>query len=92
MHCHARNPSVTAAERDAISARRKLTALHRDRALPIELDELMQNAADLGGGDLMAGYREVEQRTARSLDGTHDPAAALRSRLRNDRARRVQAA
>lgn len=92
VHCLARNPSVTPAERDAISARRKLAALHRDRALPIELDELIRNAADLGAGDLIAGYRQIEQRTARSLDGTHDPAAALRSRLRNDRARRVQAA
>lgn len=92
VHCLARNPSVTAVERDAISARRKLAALHRDRALPIELDELIQKATRLGDGDLMAGYREVEQRTARPLDGTHDPAAALRSRLRNDGARRVQAA
>lgn len=92
VHCHARNPTVTAGERDAISARRKLTALHHDRALPIDLDELVQHAARLGDGDLLAGYRIVERVTERSLAGTHDPAAALRSRLRPDRARRVQAA
>lgn len=92
VHCQARNPAVTAAEREAISARRKLTALRRDRALPIELDELMQHAARLGDGDLLAGYRIVERVTERTLAGTTDPAAALRSRLRPNRARRVQAA
>ncbi|GAA1209187.1 hypothetical protein F6W70_15420 [Microbacterium maritypicum] len=92
LHCHARNPNITAAERDTISARRKLTALRRDRALPIELDELMQHAARLGDGDLLAGYQIVERVTERTLDGTTDPAAALRARLRPTRARRVQAA
>lgn len=92
VHCHARNPNVTAAERDTISARRKLTALRRDRALPIELDELMQHAARLGDGDLLAGYQIVERVTERTLVGTTDPAAALRARLRPTRARRVQAA
>lgn len=92
VHCHARNPTVTAGERDAISARRKLTALHRERALPIDLDELVQHATRLGDGDLLAGYQIIERVTERSLAGTHDPAAALRSRLRPDRARRVQAA
>lgn len=92
VHCQARNPAVSDIERDAIGARRRLTALHRERALPIGLDELVQHAALLGDGDLLAGYRIVERVTERSLAGTHDPAAALRSRLRPDRARRVQAA
>lgn len=92
IHCQAHNPAITTAERDAIIARRKLTALRRDRALPIDLDELMQHAARLGDGDPLAGYQIVERVTERTLAGTGNPAAVLRSRLQPDGARRVQAA
>lgn len=98
VYCDARNPAVTAVERDAILARRKLTALHRNRSLPIDIDELLDAAKRLGNGDLLAGARAVEQKiTEKSLDSSDDLVAVIRYRLsarhpRSNRARRVQAA
>lgn len=93
VHCGTRDPDVTAVERDAIVARRKLTALQRDHAPSIPVDELLGHADRFGDGDLLAGARIVRQIIEEPMPvRTRDPAKLLRSRLRTTRARRVQAA
>lgn len=61
--------------------RRKLARMHARRRLPIAPDELLRLSYDLGHGDPWAGVQIVDNRTAGSLDGTRDPAAALLSRF-----------
>lgn len=63
-------------------ARQRLARLAADRRLPIDVDELVEHAHRLGHGDIDAGCREVDHRTVPSLDGTRNPTAALRARLR----------
>ena len=93
VHCNTRAPDVTAVERDGIVARRKLSEFHRDRGLPIAVDELLEHADRLGDGDILAGARVVRQIVDEPMPTkTRDPAKLLRHRLRNTRARRVQAA
>lgn len=79
--CLQRNADISDADRDAIYARGKLAELQRTRALPLDVDELVDRATRLGAGDLVAGVRAVDRATEQSLDGSRDPARVVRSRL-----------
>ena len=58
-----------------------LSTLQRERALPLQVPELVEAAYRLGDGDPWAGYQQVKQRTEAAITGAFNPAATLRSRL-----------
>jgi hypothetical protein len=63
------------------NARRALTALVVERALPFDTDALLRDAYTVGKGDPWWGYLTIKTATEQSFAGARDPAAVLRKRL-----------
>lgn len=76
------HPQEEARHKHHPNAERALGALSRGRGLPMNTNELLENAYRLGSGDPWVGYLEIKTRTERSLEGARDPKAALNARLR----------
>lgn len=63
------------------NARRALATLRVERALPLDVDELIELAYGVGDGDPWAGYLEVKQASTSDLETARNVEAVLRSRL-----------
>jgi hypothetical protein len=65
------------------NARQWAQRLITERRLPLDENELLTEAYRLGNGNPYHGMRVINQETERELDTAHDPAAAVRARLKH---------